>query len=456
MKKYIFALTISLLYLSSLFAQLEQGASACADGIDNDGDGLIDCEDSDCSGPQVSGCDICPDGISYADVVIQYISGCPVPDPEPEGALGVGDWVGTGIDGPEIVYLGQGGSIKLGFTNNVLTNSGSAAPDIFVFEVGPLVEASNIGLRPEDAATEVELIANGVPDIDGDGFFEFGTISGNTASIDIDAVIPGYAGGALRFNAVEIVDVDDSPCSGGTPGADIDAVCALTSLPAPDCEGIQGGTAVIDNCGDCLQPNDPAFNLACGDCNGIANGTAIIDSCGVCNEPASPDFNATCIDCNGVLFGTAIVDECGICNEPSSPDFNASCVDCAGTPNGLAVIDICGECLEPSAPNYNLSCSDLNVLFRPNAFSPNGDGINDEFRIYAPEGTTPGLVRYRIFDRWGGLVYELKNLSISADTPWWDGSFNGQPMKPGVYIYFVEVEFESGLVKRYDGQLVLL
>jgi gliding motility-associated-like protein len=69
-------------------------------------------------------------------------------------------------------------------------------------------------------------------------------------------------------------------------------------------------------------------------------------------------------------------------------------------------------------------------------FSPNGDGVNDLFKV---EGNTiVSVLSLRIFDRWGGLVYERYGLN-PADKDGWDGTFNGKELNPGVYVYRAEL-----------------
>lgn len=228
-------LLLLLIFFSMSVHSQENTAIACSDGIDNDGDGLIDCQDSECDLLSDGGCTIClGNGLSFADVVIEYIPGCTA-DPDPSGAIGVNDVASTSGDQPEFVVLGEGGSIRLGFTNNVLTNSGDSAADLWVFEVGNDVESSLLELKPADLFTQTELQQAGIADSDGDGYYEFGGISGATSSLDIDVILQGYAPGVLRFDAVEIIDVQDGTCAGSTPGADIDAVCALQSIALELC-----------------------------------------------------------------------------------------------------------------------------------------------------------------------------------------------------------------------------
>ena len=154
----------------------------------------------------------------------------------------------------------------------------------------------------------------------------------------------------------------------------VTSVSIEVDMTCYDCAGTLYGSAVIDICGECLEPTDPNFNQTCPDCNGTPNGTAIIDDCGECHEPTDSDFN-NCLDCAGIPFGGSVIDDCGVCLEPIAPDFN-NCFDCSGVPFGTAVIDYCGVCNEPDDPNFNQSCDDENQVYIPNVFSPDYDGIN--------------------------------------------------------------------------------
>ena len=368
--RFTFLLIAMLMLLGGSALAQENSAAACADGIDNDGDGLIDCEDGDCVALPNNGCSTCSDGRSFADVVISYEPGCFIRDPSPQGALGSADYNGSPLALGQFCFLGDGGKLKLGFTNNLLTNSGDGAGDVFVFEIGGAIENCDISLRPEDAATETALIAAGITDPDGDGYYYFDYISGATTALDIDAFVPGLAAETLLFNAIEIRDIPDRGCTGLTPGADIDAVCALSLVLPPDCAGTPGGTAILDSCDVCLEVTDPAFNQSCSDCAGVPNGTSILDDCGVCLQPNDPSFNQSCADCAGTPNGTAIFDDCGLCLEPTNPLFNTLCLDCEGIPNGTAILDSCGVCLQPDDPTFNATCLDCEGI-------PNGTAILD-------------------------------------------------------------------------------
>ncbi len=69
-------------------------------------------------------------------------------------------------------------------------------------------------------------------------------------------------------------------------------------------------------------------------------------------------------------------------------------------------------------------------LFMPNAFTPNGDGINDVFEI---KGTPVSNFNLYIYDRWGKEIWSTHNFETQ-----WDGTdFNGKPVPPGTYIYTI-------------------
>ena len=352
----------------SLVAQ-ENTNQACSDGLDNDNDGLIDCADPDCVTIGVQPCANCPGPNSFADRVLDYDSGCFLSDPLPNGAIGAPDYTGNPTQLNRFAFLGEGGFIKLAFENNLLTNSGDGTDDLYVFEIGVATESVDVSVRPLDATTLARVQAAGLADANGDGYYLLGRLAGATSSIDLDALVPGFGPDELKFDAVEVRDIDDRNCSGLTPGADIDAVCALSTL-LPDCAGVLCGTAIVDSCGVCLDPSDPNFNASCTDCAGVLNGTSIVDACGECLEPTDPNFNQGCLDCAGVPNGPAIVDDCGECLDPTDPSFNQSCADCAGVPNGTSEIDACGLCLEPTNPLFNQTCLDCNGV-------PNGPAIID-------------------------------------------------------------------------------
>lgn len=89
------------------------------------------------------------------------------------------------------------------------------------------------------------------------------------------------------------------------------------------------------------------------------------------------------------------------------------------------------------------------VLFFPNAFSPNGDGHNDEFFISGEGVVGMELI---IFDRWG---VEVKRLFDPSET--WDGTnANGSDVQEGVYVYVIKATMNNGAVLDRGGSITLI
>jgi len=75
-------------------------------------------------------------------------------------------------------------------------------------------------------------------------------------------------------------------------------------------------------------------------------------------------------------------------------------------------------------------------IYAPYSFSPNGDGINDELRVFVGCDFPYLFKRFEVFDRWGSRVYAASEVQEIA----WDGSFGGKPLPTGVYVWFLEYE----------------
>ena len=98
--------------------------------------------------------------------------------------------------------------------------------------------------------------------------------------------------------------------------------------------------------------------------------------------------------------------------------------------------------------------NDFGVYF-PNSFSPNGDGINDEFLpVFSPYGLNTFSYKMEIFDRWGHSLYVGNDV-----TKGWNGTIGNkgeEPVKEGVYAYVVRYKDLNGKVYEKIGNLSLL
>ncbi len=94
-------------------------------------------------------------------------------------------------------------------------------------------------------------------------------------------------------------------------------------------------------------------------------------------------------------------------------------------------------------------------IVAPNVFSPNHDGINDRFMLSVSEGirTVRSLM---IFNRWGAMVYEGRNVDPNDLDSGWDGRFKNKDAAPGVYVYYAELETIGGKTLVIKGGLTLI
>ncbi|NUO00263.1 MAG: gliding motility-associated C-terminal domain-containing protein [Saprospiraceae bacterium] len=94
-------------------------------------------------------------------------------------------------------------------------------------------------------------------------------------------------------------------------------------------------------------------------------------------------------------------------------------------------------------------------VYIPNGFSPNGDGLNDVFMIFA--GRQVRQIRsFLIFTRWGESIFQKNNFRPNDPAYGWDGIFRNQRMNSGVYVYFAEVEYIDGEVVIFKGDVALI
>lgn len=144
-----------------------------------------------------------------------------------------------------------------------------------------------------------------------------------------------------------------------------------------------------------------------------------------------------------------------------SPAEGLSCTDCPNpvaapvrtTEYRLDVLDVYG-C--PFGKSITIEVEDLrNLVFIPNVFSPNGDGLNDRF-VISGSSMLAQIDRLLVFDRWGGLVFE-RGLHYPGDPDIaWDGTLGGEPCNQGVYVYLIELSSTDGKSGRLYGELTLL
>ncbi len=95
-------------------------------------------------------------------------------------------------------------------------------------------------------------------------------------------------------------------------------------------------------------------------------------------------------------------------------------------------------------------------LYIPNIFSPNGDGVNDEFIISMHPAFLGRVETFEIYDRWGNQVYGQNEDSSFGASSGWDGTYHGQLVQPGVFLYKTHVYYDNGRSDLIIGDVTLV
>lgn len=143
-----------------------------------------------------------------------------------------------------------------------------------------------------------------------------------------------------------------------------------------------------------------------------------------------------------------------------SPADGLSCSDCAtpvaqpleSTLFSVTVIDANG-C--EATDDIHIFVNREPRVYMPNAFSPDGDGINDLFMVYGGVGVQEINI-FRIFDHWGSLVFEKEHFMPNDPTCAWNGKFREQEVQSGIFIYMIEVELADGSKYVMKGEIALV
>ncbi len=143
-----------------------------------------------------------------------------------------------------------------------------------------------------------------------------------------------------------------------------------------------------------------------------------------------------------------------------TPSADLSCNNC---PTPLATVNVNTRytvvaetiygCMASDTAIYTVECQ-KDQVFIPNAFSPDGDGVND---ILMVRGKGVAMVKsFRVFNRFGQVVFEKQNFAANDPTAGWNGRIGGNPASADVYVYTAEVQCTSGGVMfTYKGNVTL-
>ena len=88
------------------------------------------------------------------------------------------------------------------------------------------------------------------------------------------------------------------------------------------------------------------------------------------------------------------------------------------------------------------------LIYVPNAFTPNGDGKNDIAHVHSESIQS---MSFNIYDQWGELIFTSTNIQNG-----WDGTYKGKKEPVGVYVYYVQATMIDGQNVIKKGTITLI
>jgi gliding motility-associated-like protein len=155
-------------------------------------------------------------------------------------------------------------------------------------------------------------------------------------------------------------------------------------------------------------------------------------------------FGPTALPYTGTYYGNITTD---LKTKPTNPDYefvNWQIINTVTPTVDSAKVSTMFSTSQEVVAVYKIPTT----LFIPTAFSPNGDGINDDFKVL---GKGILKVTLDIFDRWGEKMFGTTDKDLG-----WDGTYKGKKCMPAVYAYRAYVEYVDGTNKVEKGNVTLV
>ena len=246
----------------------------------------------------------------------------------------------------------------------------------------------------------------------------------------------------------------------------------------PNCDGLETGMILLDS----ISGGTPPYTFALDNGNYVA-----VDNF---QNLSAGTYSFSTVDANGCSADTtsslSALDIPEIYMEDDQEVELGDSILISAETNNITITDIswtdvansltCDSCLDTYATPVNdteyiltvtstdgctvsesilITVDKIRDVYIPNAFSPNGDGVNDLFFINANKSVSQ-INSLKIFDRWGEMVFDNTNIQANESSNGWDGLFKGQEVNPGVFAFVAEVLFLDGEALTYSGDISIL
>ncbi|MBP6184580.1 MAG: PKD domain-containing protein [Saprospiraceae bacterium] len=254
----------------------------------------------------------------------------------------------------------------------------------------------------------------------------------STWQIAVDTSCVGLANGRINVTS-----------TGGSGGPVLYSLDGLNWQSEAEFTGLSNGAYTVylqdnDACERMVQALVPAFPIL------DFTLPSIILSCDGAGIPIAPDFLSGQESVLSLSWEDGSADSIRVIDKP-----------------GTIALTVVGKCETVTRSQIVLNPAEAqkpdDFFFVPNGFSPDGNGINDEFRALPANGIEVLSYHFEVFDRWGNKLYETDNPNPGFG---WNGFLRGRDMDQDVFVWWLEanVRFcrQEFLIKRYgDVTLVL-
>lgn len=325
----------------------------------------------------------------------------------------VEDLSGFSIQGPDYICAGSSAILQAGSFKAYLWSDGSR--DSLFTAVLPGTYGVTVTSKNGCQTTDTHIL-------------EEINIIGNLFAVD--PVCFGSNDGQVGFEAVE----GGRPpyryaLNGGTPQNEpmfTGLIAGSYSITAQDLGGCTFSLSTNLN-------DPPPFLLETGGNRVIRLGDRIfMEAAG--NQPVvsyawQPTSGLTCSDCP---------------NPVVSPDTTTTYWVEAINESGCAIRD-----------SVKVTVIQVRYVYAPNVFSPNGDGVNDQFVLYQGRGVVE-IRQLQVFSRWGVLIFQSSEPGANVEAHSWDGRLDGKPLPEDLYVWRALVRFSDGKTEELKGEVVLV
>ncbi len=160
---------------------------------------------------------------------------------------------------------------------------------------------------------------------------------------------------------------------------------------------------------------------------------------------ASFQLHAETTNTTSILWEPPIGLSCNSCYDPVATVHK--------TTTYKAIVSNNDMCFAEDNVTIKVACDDA-LVFIPNTFTPNGDGVNDYFYISAKGLNTINLVR--IYNRWGERLFEARDIPPNDQHVGWDGTYKTERLSPDVFVYYIEIQCSDGRLMLLKGDISLV